>query len=96
MGSKNDKIIYFFREEVEALANKLGHKFFKTSVKKDQNVKEIFEFLAQSYVESMKMLQEEDKTDGTPNTGELTQGPIVLTKKPQATTPTKKPFCTVL
>ncbi|KAF6115745.1 RAB23, member RAS oncogene family [Phyllostomus discolor] len=47
-------------EEAEALAKKLKLRFYRTSVKEDLNVNEVFKYLAEKYLQKLKQQTAED------------------------------------
>jgi len=62
--------------EVEAIAKRLNMRLFRTSVKLDQNVKDVFEYLATEYIlrsqdPPMVIKQSEEKNNGTTKSGTL-------------------------
>ncbi|XP_036264108.2 ras-related protein Rab-23-like [Pipistrellus kuhlii] len=46
-------------EEAEALAKKLKLRFYRTSVKEDLNVNEVFKYLAEKYLQKLKQVAED-------------------------------------
>lgn len=46
-------------EEAEALAKKLKLRFYRTSVKEDLNVNEVFKYLAEKYLQKLKQIAED-------------------------------------
>lgn len=48
-------------EEAEALAKKLKLRFYRTSVKEDLNVNEVFKYLAEKYLQKLKQVAEDPK-----------------------------------
>lgn len=47
-------------EEAEALAKRLKLRFYRTSVKEDLNVNEVFKYLAEKYLQKLKQQITED------------------------------------
>jgi hypothetical protein len=66
-------LIYIFREEVERLAKEFNMRLYRTSVKEDLNVDDVFQHLAENYVNKVKSFNElEANIGGYPtNTHEL-------------------------
>jgi len=50
-------------DEAEALAKKLKLRFYRTSVKEDLNVKEVFSYLANRYIERLNSTEPENGTE---------------------------------
>uniref|UniRef100_G3QKB1 small monomeric GTPase n=2 Tax=Gorilla gorilla gorilla TaxID=9595 RepID=G3QKB1_GORGO len=51
---------YIKNEEAEALAKRLKLRFYRTSVKEDLNVNEVFKYLAEKYLQKLKQQIAED------------------------------------
>jgi len=53
---------FLYRDEAEALAKKLRLRFYRTSVKDNLNVEEVFRYLAEKYIQQLSAEDEEEQT----------------------------------
>lgn len=55
-------LLPYLREEAEALAKRLKLRFYRTSVKENLNVEEVFRYLTEKYIERMSAITDDNAT----------------------------------
>lgn len=70
----------FTREEAEALAKRLKLRFYRTSVKENLNVEEVFRYLTEKYIERNSVVSEDNATTSA-KIGENSQVEMVMTDR---------------